>query len=160
MLKTFSHLDHGCLLSVEIFLHIDKKKPCQSHNHEADYVDQCKVNSFVMKAAGLAVAGDWDVASVHSNLKGIKWSSNLTALEAAGDRNLMLKHCHNARVDWKKTYLDSRIQSAKALWQKQWAECLADLDLREDVRSANITAKRDIDGEMAHGTVFAKKCKS
>lgn len=30
----------------------------------------------------------------------------------------------------------------------------------EGVRSANIEALRDIDGRMAYGTVFAKRCES
>ena len=30
----------------------------------------------------------------------------------------------------------------------------------EGVRSANIEALRDIDGRMAHGTVFANRCES
>ncbi len=157
MVKSFSQSDHGILMSVEISLHLDKKNPCQQHNHEADYVDQCKINSFVMNAAGLVVASGWEVASVHSNLKGVKWTSNLTALEAAGGRHLTLKHCHNAGADWKKANPDGRIQGAKAPWSEQWAECLAELELKEDVMCANITAKRDIDDEMAYGTVFAKK---
>ena len=160
MVKTYSQSDHSILLSVEISLHLDKKHPCWEHNHGQDYVDQCKINSFVMNAAGLAVAQGWEVHSVHSNLKGVKWTHNLTALEAAGGRHLKLIDCHNAGTEWKKAHPDQRIQGAKTPWPQQWAGCLKDLEQMEDVRCANITAKRDIDDGMAHGTVFAKKCES
>ena len=160
MIKTYSQSDHSILLSVAVSLHLDKKYLCQQHNHELDYVDQCKINSFVMNAAGMAVAQGWEVCSVHSNMKGVKWTKNLTALEAAGGRHLTLKHCHNAGAEWRKAHPDQRIHGAKTPWPEQWAGCLKDLEQVEDVRCANITAKRDIDDEMAYGTVFAKKCES
>ena len=83
MVKSFSQSDRNILLSVELSLHLNKKDPCQQHNHEADFVDQCKINSFVMDTVGGAVAAGWEVYSVHRNIKGVKWTSNLTALEAA-----------------------------------------------------------------------------
>ena len=64
MVKTYSQSDHSILLSVEISLHLDKKHPCWEHNHGRDYVDQCKLNSFVMNAAGLAVAQGWEIHSL------------------------------------------------------------------------------------------------
>ena len=160
MVKYFSQSDNSILLSVKVSLHLEKKSPCEQHNHESDYVDQCKINSFVMNVAGQAVATGWEIASIFSNLSGVKWTSNLTALEAAGSRHLKSKHCHNAGAEWKKAHPDGRIQGAKAPWSEQWAEYLTQLESMEDVRCANITTKRDIDGEIAHGTVFAKKCKS
>lgn len=93
-------------------------------------------------------------------MKGVKWTTNLTALEAAGGRHLTLKHCHNAGAEWKKAYPDRRIQGAKAPWSEQWADCLKDLESMKDVRCANITAKRNIDDKDTYGTVFAKRCKS
>lgn len=98
MVKFYNQSDNSILLAVELSLHLDKKNPCQQHNHSSDFVDLCKVNSFVMSAAGKAVASGWEVASIHSNLKGVKWSHNLTALEAAGGKHLTLQHCHNAGV--------------------------------------------------------------
>ena len=160
MVKSYSQSDPSTLSSVEISLHLDKRRPCWQHNHERDYVDQCKINSFVMNAIGLAVAQGWEVASVHSNIKGVKWTNNLTALEAAGGRYLNLHHCHNAGAAWRKVHPDQRIWGAKTPWPEQWTGCLADLDQIKDIQCANITAKRDIDGETAHGTVFAKKCAS
>ena len=112
--KTYSQSDHGILMSVELSLHLDKTSPCQQHDHEADYVDQCRIKSIVMNAAGLAVAIGWEVASVHSNMRGVKWTSNLTALGATGGRHLNLKHCHNAGAEWRKTHPDERIQGTKA----------------------------------------------
>ena len=149
MVKTYSQSDRSILLSVDISLHLDKKYPCSEHNHERDYVDQCKINSFVMNAAGKAVAQGWEVHSVHSNL---------TALEAAGGRHLKLTDCYNAGTEWKKAHPDQRVQNVKAPWPEQWAGVLKDLKQVEEVLCANITAKRDIDDEMAYGTVFAKKC--
>ena len=160
MVKSYSQSDHGILLSVEISLHLDKKHPCWQHNHERDFVDQCNINSFVMDAAGRAVATGWEVASIFSNLRGVKWANNLTALEAAGGKHLKLLDVHNAGAEWKKVNPDGRIQGAKAPWEQQWADCLTDLESKEDVRCANITAKRDIDDKMTYGTVFAKKCES
>ena len=160
MVKTYSQSDHNILMSVEISLHLDKKHPCYQHNHEQDFMDQCKINSFVMNVVGRAVATGWEVSSIHSNMKGVKWTTNLTALEAAGGRHLTLKHCHNAGAEWKKAYPDGRIQRAKAPWSEQWADCLKDLESMKDVRCANITAKRDIDDKDTYGTVFAKRCKS
>ncbi len=55
MIKTYSQSDYSMFLSVEISLYIDKKHPCWEHNHERDYVDQYKINSFVMNAADKAV---------------------------------------------------------------------------------------------------------
>lgn len=157
MIKTYSESDRAILLSVELSLHLDKKHSCWEHNHERDYLDQCKINSFVMNTAGKAVAQDFEVSSVHSNLKGVKWTNNLTALEAAGGRHLTLKHCHNAGAEWKKTHPDERIQGAKAPWPEQWARCEADLTQKEGIRCANISAVRDIDDETTYGTVFAKE---
>ena len=37
---------------------------------------------------------------------------------------------------------------------------MEELESREDVRCENIMAQRDIDDEMAYGSVFAKKCES
>ena len=160
MVKTYSQSDHSILLSISLSLHIDKKHACWEHNHQQDYLDQVKINSFVMNIAGKAVSQRYEVHSVRSNLKGVKWTENRTALEAAGGRHITLKHCHNAGTEWKKAHPDQRIQGAKAFWPEQWAGCLADLEQMEDIRSANITARRDIDGETAYGTVFAKKCES
>ena len=109
MVKSFSPSDRSILLFIEISLHLDKKNPCHQHNHEQDFVDQCKINLFVMDVAGKAVAAGWKVASVHDNMKGVKWSGNLTALQAAGDRYLKLLDCHNAGIEWKKVNPDGRI---------------------------------------------------
>ena len=113
-----------------------------------------------MNAAGLAVAAGWEVASIHSNIKGVKWSSNLTALEAAGGRHLTLKQYHNGGTDWKNAHPEGRIQGNKAPWPEQWVECLVDLELKEEVMCANVTAKRDIVDETAYSTVFAKQSES
>ena len=59
-----------------------------------------------MNTAGKAVAKGIKVHSVHAILKGVKWTNNLTALEAAEGRYLTLMHCHNARAEWKKSYPD------------------------------------------------------
>ena len=72
----------------------------------------------------------------------------------------MSRRPDSAYASWPDTHPDGRIQGAKAPWSEQWAECLADLELKEDVMCANITAKRDIDDEMTYGTVFAKKSES
>ena len=160
MVKAFSQSDSSILMTVVLSLHLDKKSPCQQHNHERDYVDQVKINSFVMTAAGEAVSKGWQIASIYSNLRGVKWTGNLSALEAAGGKHLKLLHCHNAGAEWKKSHPDGRIQGAKDAWEIQWADCLTSLETMEGVRSANIEARRDIDSEMAHGTVFAKRCES
>ena len=160
MVKKFSQSDSSILMTVELSLHLDKKSPCYQHNHKRDYVDQVKINSFVMTAAGEAVAKGWQVASIYSNLRGVKWTANLSALEAAGGKHLKLLHVHNAGAEWKKSHPDGRIQGAKDPWEVQWADCLTQLESLEGVRSANIEALRDIDGKMAHATVFAKRCKS
>ena len=160
MVKKFSQSDSSILMTVELSLHLDKKSPCYQHNHDRDYVDQVKINSFVMHAAGEAVSKGWQIASIYSNLRGVKWTANLSALEAAGGKHLKLLHCHNAGAEWKKTHPDGRIQGAKDPWDVQWADCLTELDSMEGVRSANIEARRDIDGEMAYATVFAKRCES
>ena len=160
MVKKFSQSDSSILITVQLSLHLDKKSPCYQHNHERDYVDQVKINSFVMTAAGEAVAKGWQVASIYSNLRGVKWTANLSALEAAGGKHLKLLHVHNAGAEWKKSHPDGRIQGAKDPWEVQWADCLTQLESLEGVRSANIEALRDIDGKIAHATVFAKRCES
>ena len=72
MVKSYSAFDRSILLFVEISLHLDKKNPCRQYIHEQDYVDQCKINSFVMGVAGKAVAAGWKVSSIHDNMKGVK----------------------------------------------------------------------------------------
>ena len=159
MIKTYSQSDDSVLLFIEISLHIDKKHPCYEHNHTQDFLDLIKINSFVMKIAGKVVSQGVDVCSVHSILKDVKWTNNLTALEAAGGKHLNLKDCHNAGAEWKKAHPDQRIQGAKASWSEQWASCLQDLKQMKGVCCANVTAVRDIDSDTAYGTVFAKRCK-
>ena len=79
-----------------------------------------------MNAANMAVAQGWEVFSVHSNPKGVKWTNNPTALEAAWVRHLKLKQHHNARTDWNKGHPDQQIQGAKTPWSQQRAGFLKD----------------------------------
>lgn len=46
-------------MTVEVSLYLDKKSPCYEHNYERDFVDQVKINSFVMTAVGEAVSKGW-----------------------------------------------------------------------------------------------------
>lgn len=56
IMKTYSQSDHSVLLFIEISLHADKKYPCYKYNHDQDFLDLIKINSFVMNIAGKAVA--------------------------------------------------------------------------------------------------------
>ena len=160
MVKKFSESDSSILMTIEVSLYLDKKSSCYEHNHERDFVDQVKINSFIMTAAGEAVFKGWQIASIYSNLRGVKWTVNLSALEAASGKHLKLLYCYNAGAEWKKTHPDSRILGAKDPWEIQWADCLTGLEVMEGVRSANIEALRDIDGRIAYSTVFANRCES
>lgn len=109
MVKVFSQSDISILLTVILSLHLNKKSPCYQHDHERDFVDQVKINSFVMIASGEAVAKGWQIVSIYSNLRGVKWTVNLSVLKAAGGKHLKLLHVYNAGVEWKKSHPDGRI---------------------------------------------------
>ena len=157
MVKHYSASDVSILMSVVLSLHEDKAH-CVTHNHTMDFMDVIKINSFVMGIAGEQVAQGYEVAWVHRVLKGVKWTANLNALEAAGGKYLNLMRVHNAGAEFKRAHPDDRIHGAKAPWPEQWEACLASLKDREDVFAENITAIRQLDGEIAHATAFAKRC--
>ena len=156
MIKQFSLKHPITLQSVNISLHTDKNS-CSTHNHTLDFIDTLKINSYIMNAVGEQVAQGYEVSWVHRILQGVKWSANLKALELAGGVHLDLKAVHNAGAEWKKKHPDERTGGAKDPWPLQWAACLAALKARDDVLSENVTAVRELDGEQAHGCVFAKK---
>ena len=72
-----------------------------------------------MGVANNAVATGWKISSVHDNMKGVKWTGNLTTLQAAGGKHLKLLNCYNVGIKWKKANSDGRIQKIKTPWSEQ-----------------------------------------
>ena len=53
------------------------------------------------------------MAWVHRVMKGVKWTANLNALEAADGKYLNLMRVHNAGAEFKRAYPDERVHGAK-----------------------------------------------
>ena len=161
-LKMVKHWLGEELLTVTLSMHEDKKNPCSEHNHTFEYVDIIKLNSAIKSSAGDEVAKGYAPAIVHRNLKGVKWSANLTALKEAGGQYLDLKKVHNAGIAWKRSNPDVRMKTGRLVWEEQWAECLKSLEgggdggSKGEVLVDNITAVRQKDKAISHGTVFAR----
>ena len=56
IIKKFSESDSSILITIKVSLYLDKKSPYYEHNHERNFVDQVKINSFIITAAGEAVS--------------------------------------------------------------------------------------------------------
>ena len=160
MMKKFSSADTSQLESVSLILHTDDKNPCSIHNHDLDFSDTIKINSYIMDAVGQQVALGYEPAHIHRVLVGVKWTGNLDALKAAGGTHFHLKDVHNAGIEWRRAHPDFRHQGATVPWEQQRQELLDDLKGREGVLSSNLEAIRDHDGKTTYATAFASKSKS
>lgn len=145
------------LVSISLSIHTDRKNPCSTHNHQLDFVDLVKCNSYIMNAAGQQVAFGYEPADIYRVLVGVKWTGNLLALHTAGGRHFNRKDVNNAGVEWRKAHPDMRYAGARLGWEQQRLALLSEIRDRQDVLVANIEARRETDGEIAYATVFAKR---
>ena len=147
------------LVSVELSRHIVKNgKGCTTHSHSMEYIDEIKLNTKFRRTAGDEVAKGNNVAGTKRLLAGTKWTANKKALHEAGGKHLSLLDAHNAGRVWKAKNPDERIKTSSHLLQAQYEECLVFLENEPGMLAVNISAKRSLDGEMAYGTCWAKKC--
>ena len=160
VINRFNSADTSQLETVSLSLHTEKKKPCFVHNHDLDFSDTIKINSFIMDAVGQQVALGYEPAHIHRVLVGVKWTGNLTALKAAGGTHFDLKDVHNAGAEWRRAHPDLRHQGAKIPWEQQRQELLDALKSCEDILSSNLEAVRHHDKETTYATAFASKSKS
>ena len=141
MVKHYSSFDRSILVLIVLSLHEDKAH-CVTHNHTLDFMNAIKINSFVMGVVDEQITQEYEIAWVHRVLKGVKWTVNLNALEAAEDKYLNLMRVHNAETEFKRAHPDGRIHEAKALWLEQWESCLTSLKTQKSVFVENIIVVR------------------
>ena len=157
MIKQFLSTDKDTLTSVSLSLHQEKKdeNQCFQHNHTLEYMDHIKLNSHIRATAAAEIKHGYTASSVKKLLTSIKYTANATALSEAGGKKITLSDIHNAGHAWQLKNPDVRIQGARQRWQEQAESCLTFLTNQKDIYSTYISVKREVDGEMGHGIVFA-----